>query len=124
MKRSTQDLLEAEKTAAETSSSPISRTSKKRKSVQSYEEKLIKKYKKEIARWDPTAPDEDVEEIVEKRIPFGIATIMKEFDICQDSLLMKFVPREKIKKIITNIVINCINTPIRNLIFTHLLHFQ
>lgn len=121
----------ADDTATEettTLSSPV--TSKKirkrkRKTEEPYGgDKLLKSYKREVARWDPTVPDDDIEEIVESLIPASLATIMKELDISQDNSLTKYIPREKVKKIITSIVINDINAPIRTMIYTYLLHFQ
>ena len=105
-----------------TTTTTISKKNRKRKTDS--EEKLLKKYKREVARWDPTALDADVEEIVEKRFSVSIASFFKEFDVCLESQFMKFIPEGKIKKTITDIVINDVNAPIRELIYTHLPHFQ
>ena len=106
--------------------SPSSTSNKKRKKKreQSSDGRLHKKYEVMAARWDPTAPDDKVGEIVERRIPQSLAEIMKQLGFRQGSQYTERISREEIKGIIRKIVIDCINVPIRKLVYTHLLHFQ
>lgn len=87
-------------------------------------EKLMKKYMKKVATMDQTTPDEDVEAEVKNRIPASIKLILKEFDVDQNSRFTKLLPENNIIKIVTNIVVNSVNAPIRRLIYSHLPHYK
>ena len=130
MKRSAAE-MKFEGTAEEGSvdekrTSPSSTSNKKRKrnTEQSSDGRLHKEYEAMVARWDPTAPDDQVGDIVERRIPQSLDEIMKQFGFSQRSQYTERISKKEIKEIIKNIVIDCINAPIRKLIYTHLLHFQ
>nr|BDV50190.1 MAG: wsv310-like protein [Chiromantes dehaani nimavirus] len=119
MKRSAEDTEQSSSSSSSSSNNQENKARKKRK----VDQKLRKEYMRMVAAADPTTPNENVEAKVKSRTPTSIQMIMKKFGVDENSHFTKLLPKDNIIKIVTDIVINDINEPIRQLLYSYLLHY-
>nr|BDT63018.1 MAG: wsv310-like protein [Trachysalambria curvirostris nimavirus] len=92
-----------------------------REEVEQYRKAVIE-YERKVAALDPTISDERVSDIVRQRMPSSLSTILESLGV--SNIYNRLIPTDAITEVVTGIVVEGINKPIRSLIYSHILHYQ
>ena len=96
----------------------------KKKKKSSSDEEMYKKYIEKIGLLEPTIPDAKIYSKVEAAAPDTIGDIVGELGIAKDNKLIKMIPEDTIKKLVSDIIIEEVNKHVRSLIVFYLPHFM
>nr|BDT62685.1 MAG: wsv310-like protein [Metapenaeus ensis nimavirus]GBG35491.1 wsv310-like protein [Metapenaeus ensis nimavirus] len=86
-------------------------------------EEQCREYGERVAKLDPTVADDLVRESVMNRMPISMNNILQGLGFAS-SYYEKYVPTQAIADLVTSIVVDAVNKPVRNLINDYILHYE